>query len=116
MNQDKRPWLKVLVPLWKQAEPYFEVPAKFAKLLPGTKEPYRVVPDDKSVPTHAVAGVKASLVAIYPEAISVSTPMGRERAGGWLALCFCAIGVAMALHSSLFMSTDVNGELQFFRS
>lgn len=114
VSEDKKPWLDVLVPLWKKPEPYFEIPPKAAKYVPGKKDPYRVVPDDKSVPTHAVAGTKESLVAVYPEAIAISTPMGRERAGGWLSICICGMGVVMALHSGIFMSTDVNGEIQIF--
>lgn len=97
MRSDQvKPWLDVKVPLWEGPEPYFKIPEECAKYIPGKKQPYRVVPDDKSCPVHALAESHDSMVAVYPEAISVSTPGGqRYRLEGWFAVGVCALGVAM---------------------
>ena len=114
MKADARPWLEVLVPLWQQPEPYFRIPPKAAKHIPGKKDPHRVVPDDKAMPVHKLASTKDSLVAVYPDAVSVSTPGGRDRLGGWMSFFLAVMGVGWAIYFGLFMSHDINGEPDVF--
>ena len=112
MKDEARPWLEVLVPLWQQPEPYFQIPPKAAKHIPGKKDPYRVVPDDKAVAVHKLASTKDSLVAVYPEAIAITTPIGRERAGAWLAVAIAALAVSMFAYV-FFYEIKVQGTLTF---
>jgi len=107
-----KPWLDVKVPVWEGPEPYFKIPEECAKYIPGKKQPYRVVPDDKSYPVHALAESHDSMVAVYPEAISVSTPGGqRYRFEGWAAFTIAIGGVLAAVHTLIFLSYDNVGRV-----
>ncbi|MEZ0188868.1 DUF6708 domain-containing protein [Ralstonia solanacearum] len=83
----------VLIPVWDRPEPYFEVLDKLKRIVPPRKNPWRIAPDDKRVPTHKMARTRKCLVAIHPNAIAIGSPYGSEPRGllGWFGVAFTAL-------------------------
>ncbi|MDB0509886.1 hypothetical protein LBW60_14730 [Ralstonia solanacearum] len=82
----------VLVPVWNKPEPYFQILDKLRPIVPPSKNPWRVVPDDKRAQTHRLARTRECLVAVHPKAIVIGSPYGRDRRGGlgWFGVIFMA--------------------------
>ncbi|KAB7769627.1 DUF6708 domain-containing protein [Xanthomonas maliensis] len=91
MNDVKNPAYRVLLPEWQGGEPQFELSQEQLKLML-SPTPYRVAPVDKRQPVHEQVSSCDSLVAVYPDAISVGSVLGAgaERGdvgfGGWMTL------------------------------
>ncbi|WP_236611488.1 DUF6708 domain-containing protein [Xanthomonas fragariae] len=91
MNEVKNPAYRVLLPEWQGGEPQFDVPPAQLKLMLSAT-PHRVAPVDKRQPVHERASSCESLVAVYPNAISIGSILGAgtERGdvgfGGWMTL------------------------------
>ncbi|WLA10131.1 hypothetical protein RMA73_03310 [Xanthomonas translucens pv. translucens] len=93
MNEVNNPAYRVLLPEWQGGEPQFDLPPGQLKLMLSAT-PHRVAPVDKRQPVHERASSCESLVAIYPDAISIGSVLGAgtERGdvgfGGWMTLIF----------------------------
>lgn len=108
MSESKNPAYHVLLPEWVGGEPQFELSSAQLDLML-SPVPYRLAPFDKSQPAHRSASTCESLVAVYPNAISVGGVLGAgpERGdvgfGGCLLLplsfMFFAMGFATGLDS-----------------
>ncbi|MGS0602091.1 DUF6708 domain-containing protein [Xanthomonas oryzae pv. oryzicola] len=91
MNEVKNPAYRVLLPEWQGGEPQFDLPPGQLKLMLSAT-PHRVAPVDKRQPVHERASSCESLVAVYPNAISIGSVLGAgpERGdagfGGWMTL------------------------------
>ncbi|QGH66895.1 hypothetical protein GHV42_15875 [Xanthomonas oryzae pv. oryzicola] len=91
MNEVKNPAYRVLLPEWQGGEPQFDLPPGQLKLMLSAT-PHRVAPVDKRQPVHERASSCESLVAVYPNAISIGSVLGSgtERGdvgfGGWMTL------------------------------
>ncbi|QBG99851.1 hypothetical protein [Xanthomonas oryzae] len=91
MNEVKNPAYRVLLPEWQGGEPQFDLPPGQLKLMLSAT-PHRVAPVDKRQPVHECASSCESLVAVYPNAISIGSVLGSgtERGdvgfGGWMTL------------------------------
>ncbi|MFT4247467.1 MAG: hypothetical protein QM581_05420 [Pseudomonas sp.] len=75
MGKANNPSYRVLLPEWKEGEPWFELTPQQRKTILGGK-PHRVAPTDKKQPVHERASTCESLLAVYPNAISVGGVMG----------------------------------------
>ncbi|AEQ95564.1 hypothetical protein [Xanthomonas oryzae] len=91
MNEVKNPAYRVLLPEWQGGEPQFDLPPGQLKLMLSAT-PHRVAPVDKRQSVHERASSCESLVAIYPDAISIGSVLGSggERGdvgfGGWMTV------------------------------
>ncbi|MFC3278965.1 hypothetical protein ACFOHQ_18575 [Xanthomonas fragariae] len=75
MNEVKNPAYRVLLTEWQGGEPQFDLPPAQLKLMLSAT-PHRVAPVDKRQPVHEHASSCESLVAIYPDAISIGSVLG----------------------------------------
>lgn len=93
------------MPVWDKPEPYFEVLDKLKRVVPPRKNPWRIAPDDKRIPTHKMARTRKCLVAIHPNAIAIGSPTGSEPRGllGWFGLTSSLIFSAIILFFSLIL-------------
>jgi hypothetical protein len=64
----------VLVDIWRKPEPFFTISDKFHLTPPALNSLWRVAPDDKRIPVHALASTRKSLIAIFPDAIAIGSP------------------------------------------
>nr|CBJ53624.1 conserved protein of unknown function [Ralstonia solanacearum CFBP2957] len=71
----------MLLPVWDKPEPYFQILNKLKPILPPSRSPWRIAPDEKHVPTHKLARTRNCLVTVHPEAITIGSPYGRSRKG-----------------------------------
>ncbi|BCL94768.1 DUF6708 domain-containing protein [Ralstonia pseudosolanacearum] len=96
---------EVLMPVWDKPDPYFEVLDKLKRIVPPRKNPWRIAPDDKHVPTHKMARTRKCLVAIHPNAIAIGSPYGSEPRGllGWFGFAFTVL-------TALLCAYDLIGE------
>lgn len=86
----------VLAPVWDKPDPYFQVLDKLKPIVPPSKNPWRIAPDDKSQTTHLLARTRKCLVAIYPRAIAIGSPYAQNKKRlGWFAVIFCSLVSAM---------------------
>ncbi|MFC3328259.1 hypothetical protein [Xanthomonas fragariae] len=81
MNEVKNPAYRVLLTEWQGGEPQFDLPPAQLKLMLSAT-PHRVAPVDKRQPVHEHASSCESLVAIYPDAISIGSVLG-SGGGAW---------------------------------
>ena len=102
----------VLLPVWDKKEPDFLILEKLKPILPPDKNPWRVVPDDKHVQVHKLAGTRDCLVSVYPDAIAMGSPYGRNRKGlGWFAVIIAATAGLLFLWNAIdiaFFSEEVD--------
>ncbi|MGS0896907.1 hypothetical protein ACVBGC_30890 [Burkholderia stagnalis] len=66
----------VLIDIWNKAEPYFRLPTQSF-----LARPWRVAPDFKRRPVHEQAGTRHSLIAVFPEAIAIGSPIAEIKDG-----------------------------------
>ncbi|MGD7074855.1 DUF6708 domain-containing protein [Ralstonia pseudosolanacearum] len=104
---------EVLMPVWDKPEPYFEVLDKLKRVVPPRKNPWRIAPDDKRIPTHKMARTRKCLVAIHPNAIAIGSPTGSEPRGllGWFGVISSLIFSAIIL---FFFFDSIGGEFPDF--
>ena len=99
----KKPENQVQVPVWDKPEPYFEFEPKDRKLMVARMKPWRLVPDDKRIRTHMVAGTRDALDRVYENAIVIGSPVGKSPR--MLGIIFCLIismiGILMFVDSAL---------------
>jgi len=92
----------VLVPVWDKPDPYFQILDKLKPILPPSKNPWRVAPDDKRESTHSLARTRKCLVAIYPRAIAIGSPYGQSKKGlGWFAVIFSLLFSMALVYSAI---------------
>ena len=91
MEKVKNPAYRVLVPKHQGADPWLssgkvEIKEKVAS------DPFRVAPEDKRIRTHERASTCESLVAVYPDAITIGGPLGsgEDRGGAFMGLFLIA--------------------------
>ena len=96
----------VLMPVWNRPDPYFEALGNVKRLIP-PKNPWRIAPDDKHVPTHKMARTRKCLVAVHPNAIAIGAPAGSgsDAILGWIAIVFLTLFAVFLL---LFLSELLN--------
>ncbi len=84
MGKDKRTY-DVLIDVWNRPEPYFRFTLpKFSRGFLGRHKPWRIAPNDKTIPVHVLAGARRCLIAVCPDAVIVGSPAakGKGYAGG----------------------------------
>lgn len=101
MNEIKNPAYRVLLPQWEGDEPWFELTSEQCKTVLGGR-PHRVAPMDKSLPVHEMADTCESLLAVYPNAISIGGILGAGPERG--DATFGAIGTTLIAVAFLFVS------------
>ncbi len=89
------------MPVWDKPDPYFEVLDRLRPIVPPGKNPWRIAPDDKRVPTHKMARTRKCLVAIHSNAIAIGSPYGSESKGllGWFGFAFMVITAALCSYN-----------------
>lgn len=95
----------VLIDVWNKDEPYFRF-RDSPQSIGFMGRPWRVGPEHKKKPVHALAGAGQALVDVFPSAIAIGSPIGRVRTVDlwWAVLMtpvtvFCALfGIGLLLH------------------
>lgn len=80
MSKDSRTY-DVLMEVWDKPDPYFTIAERFRLK---RYNPWRLEPDDKKQPTHVLASTRESLLAVFPNAIAIGSPVAAGKsAAGW---------------------------------
>jgi hypothetical protein len=90
----------VLVEVWNKPDPYFTIGERFRLTPPGRFNPWRVEPDDKKKPTHLLPGAWESVIAIFPEAIAIGSPVAKGKSvAGWGGMISSGFFAAMMIYA-----------------
>lgn len=102
----------VLVEVWGKPDPFFTTIGKrFVMSVPGRLNPWRVAPEDKKKSTHKLASTRDALIAVFPNAIAIGSPVAANKSfAGFGGMMIAAIGCMMWLMLAVLLD-DMLGRL-----
>lgn len=89
----------VFLKVWNKSDPFFFIGERFRWTPPGRFNPWRLEPSDKKESVHELPGTHQCLLAIFPNAIAVGSPVATAKTlAGWGGMMIAGSATVISIY------------------